>query len=73
MDYFCRWFHRWFHRWQCHVTVRISQFESLGHSVGKIGWRHHAVGETVGIYRWNISVDIYRRNYRWIYAIGIYR
>ena len=31
------------HRWQCHVTVWLSQFESLGHSVGKIVWRHHAV------------------------------
>jgi hypothetical protein len=27
----------------CHVTVRLSQFESLSHSVGKIIWRHHAV------------------------------
>jgi len=40
---FCWCFHRWFRRWQCHVTVRLSQFESLGHSVGKIVWRHHAV------------------------------
>jgi len=38
-----RFFHWWFRRWQCHVTVRLSQFESLGHSVGKIVWRHHAV------------------------------
>jgi len=37
------YFRRWFHRWQCHVTVRLSQFESLGNSVGKIAWRHHAV------------------------------
>jgi len=29
-----------FHRWQCHVTVRLSQFESLGHSVGKIVWKN---------------------------------
>jgi hypothetical protein len=33
----------YFRRWQCHVTIRLSQFESLGHSVGKIVWRHHAV------------------------------
>ena len=42
-DSFRRWFHRWFRRWQCHVTVRLSQFKSLGHSVGKIVWRHHVV------------------------------
>ena len=42
-DYFRRWFHRRFCRWKCHVTVRLSQFESLGNSVGKIIWRHHAV------------------------------
>jgi len=36
-------FRRWFHRWQCHVTIRISQFESFGNSVSKIVWRHHAV------------------------------
>jgi hypothetical protein len=38
-----RWFHRRFHRWKCHVTIWLSQFESLGHSVGKIVWCHHAV------------------------------
>jgi len=38
-----RWFHRRFRRWKCHVTVWLSQFESLGHSIGKIVWRHHAV------------------------------
>jgi hypothetical protein len=41
-----RYFHRWLHRWKCHVTVRLSQFESLNHSVGKIIWktpRHHTV------------------------------
>jgi hypothetical protein len=27
----------------CHITVRLSQFESLSHCVGKIIWRHHAV------------------------------
>jgi hypothetical protein len=27
-------------RWQCHVTVRLSQFESLGHSVSKIIWKN---------------------------------
>jgi hypothetical protein len=32
MDYFRRLFHRCI----CHVTVRVSQFESLGHFVGKI-------------------------------------
>jgi hypothetical protein len=42
-DYFRRWFHRRFRRWKCHVTVRLSQFESLGNSVSKIVWRHHAV------------------------------
>jgi len=42
-DSFRRWFHRWYRRWQCHVTIRLSQFEYLGHSVGKIVWRHHAV------------------------------
>jgi len=36
-------FHQWFHRLQCHVTVRLSQFESLGHFISKIIWRHHAV------------------------------
>ena len=35
-DTFRRWFHRWFWRWQCHVTVRLSQFESLGYFVDKI-------------------------------------
>jgi len=38
-----RWFHRRFRRWKCHITERLSQFESLGHSIGKIIWRHHAV------------------------------
>jgi hypothetical protein len=38
-----RWFHRWFRRWQCHVTVHLSQFESLDHSISKIVWRHHVV------------------------------
>ena len=42
-DYFRRWFHRRFRRWKCHVTVQLSQFESLENSVGKIVWRHHAV------------------------------
>ena len=28
-----------FCRWKCRVTVRLSQFESLG----KIVWRHHAI------------------------------
>jgi len=37
------YFRRWFRRWQCHVTVRLSQFESLDKSVGKIIWCHHAV------------------------------
>jgi len=31
-----RWFHWWFRRWKCHVTVRLSQFES----VGKIVWKN---------------------------------
>jgi len=31
---------RYFHRWKCHVTVWLSQFESLGHSVGKIVWKN---------------------------------
>jgi hypothetical protein len=30
---------QWVRRWQCHVTVRKSRFESLGHSVGKIVWK----------------------------------
>jgi len=37
------YFHRRFRQWKCHVTVRLSQFESLGNSVGKIVWRHHTV------------------------------
>jgi hypothetical protein len=31
-----RW---WVRRWLCHVTIRRSRFESLGHSVGKIVWK----------------------------------
>jgi len=38
-DTFRWWFHRWFYRWQCHVTIRLSQFESLDHSIGKIIWK----------------------------------
>jgi hypothetical protein len=33
----------YFRRWKCHVTIRLYQFESLGNSVGKIVWHHHAV------------------------------
>jgi len=59
-DYFHRWFHRRFRRWKCHITIRLSQFESLGNSVGKIVWRHHAVAyfQTNGMPR--------RRNGRYI-------
>ena len=32
-------FRRWFRRWMCHVAVRLSRFESLGHFVGKIVWK----------------------------------
>jgi hypothetical protein len=45
-DTFCRYTRRLFHRRLCHVTVRRSRFESLGHSIGKIIWknlRHHTV------------------------------
>jgi len=35
-----RWFHRWFRWWKCHVTVGLSRFESLGHSIGKIVWKN---------------------------------
>jgi hypothetical protein len=59
-DYFRRWFHRRFYRWKCHVTVRLSQFESLGNSVGKIVWRHH----TVAYFQTNCIPS--RRNRRYI-------
>jgi hypothetical protein len=35
----CQYTRWWVHRWQCHVTVRRSRFESLGHPVGKIVWK----------------------------------
>jgi len=35
-----QWFHRWFRRWNCHVTIRLSRFESAGHFVGKIVWKN---------------------------------
>jgi len=59
----------YFRRWQCHVTVRLSQFESLDHSVGKIVWRHHAVAyfQTNCVPRW--------RNGRYIpmeYFLSVY-
>jgi hypothetical protein len=44
IDTFCRYTCQWFRRWKCHVTIRLSRFESLSNSVGKIVWKnpcHH--------------------------------
>jgi len=62
-----RWFHRWFRRWQCHVTVRLSQFESLGNFVSKIVWRHHVVAyfQTNCIPRRRNSRYIPTKYFRW--------
>jgi hypothetical protein len=35
-----RWFYQWFRQWKCHVTVRLTRFESVGHSIGKIVWKN---------------------------------
>jgi hypothetical protein len=45
-DTFRRYTSRWFHRWKCHITIRLSRFESLVNSIGKIVWknpRHHTI------------------------------
>jgi len=58
MERFRRYTHRWFHRWKCHVTVWISQFESLSHSLVKLSeknLRHHTVTtfqKTCMVRRW---------------------
>ena len=49
-DTFCRWFH-W---WKCHVTARISRFESLSHSVGKIIWK-----KSTSLYHCNFPKKVY--------------
>ena len=78
-DYFRRWFHRRFYRWKCHVTVRLSQFESLGNSVGKIVWRHHTVAyfQTNCIphrrNRWYIPTKIFRRYIPTVSPTGLSR
>jgi hypothetical protein len=37
----CQYTRWWVCRWQCHVTVRRSRFESLGHPIGKIVWKKY--------------------------------
>jgi hypothetical protein len=39
MNIFHRYTRQWVHRWLCHITIRRSWLESLGHSVGKIIWK----------------------------------
>jgi hypothetical protein len=54
-DTFRRWFHRWFRQWKCHVTVQLSRFESVGHSVGKIVWK-----KSTSPHRCNFPNKLYR-------------
>ena len=75
---FCRWFHQQFSRWIGHVTIWRSRFESLGDSVHKIARKNFHINEqlfflnseyvvcnSIGIYRPQYSVIIYRLNYGW--------
>jgi len=48
-------FLRWFRRWKCHVTVRLSRFVSVGHSIGKIVWK-----KSTSPHRCNFSNKLYR-------------
>jgi len=73
-------FRLWVHRWLCHVSVRRSRFESLGHSDGKIIWknpRHHTIATFQKNYiirrwyGWYIPTDVFRRYIPTISSTGI--
>jgi hypothetical protein len=72
----CRYFHWWFRRWHYHVTVRLSQFESLSQSVGKIVWKnstlpHHCIFPNK-LYRPSAIRSVYTDNITDRFMLSIY-